>query len=381
MSYEYRLTETYKGVRLDKRGHTEAEVIAKIERAKAEIDADIACRHSSTTVSAWWKLYKERYIEGKVVQRTEDDRERIFNNKIKPFIGSMSVSTVKPSHCQAIINNMAGHSKDYIDKTCQLLFNLFKRAKAEKMITSNPAEDLSRPPAEDGTGRPLTMQERALLLQIAADGHRAGLWLKCMIYTGMRPGETDNFKGCHINYDERLVYICGTKSEAAKRIVPIPDELAKELAALNLKPDEYVFKNSYGEKMQKSSRHKMWKSLIREMNIRAGCEVYRNQVQDPVVPNDCVPYCCRHTFATDIKDAGIPFRIRQEILGHANTSVTDRYSHRTITSLKKAANLLDKFRKEQMNDIRKEQSRFSEKGWDGSVPASEDLAAMFFPDM
>lgn len=274
MSYEYRLTETYKGVRLDKRGHTEAEVIAKIERAKAEIDADIACRHSSTTVSAWWKLYKERYIEGKVVQRTEDDRERIFNNKIKPFIGSMSVSTVKPSHCQAIINDMAGHSKDYIDKTCQLLFNLFKRAKAEKMITSNPAEDLSRPPAEDGTGRPLTMQERALLLRIAADGHRAGLWLKCMIYTGMRPGETDNFKGCHINYDERLIYICGTKSEAAKRIVPIPDELVKELAALKLKPDEYVFKNSYGGKMQKSSRHKMWKSLIREMNMRAGCEVY-----------------------------------------------------------------------------------------------------------
>lgn len=381
MSYEYRLTETYKGVRLDKRGHTEAEVIAKIERAKAEIDADIACRHSSTTVSAWWKLYKERYIEGKVVQRTEDDRERIFNNKIKPFIGSMSVSTVKPSHCQAIINNMAGHSKDYIDKTCQLLFNLFKRAKAEKMITSNPAEDLSRPPAEDGTGRPLTMQERALLLQIAADGHRAGLWLKCMIYTGMRPGETDNFKGCHINYDEQLIYICGTKSEAAKRIVPIPDELARELAALKLKPDEYVFKNSYGGKMQKSSRYKMWKSLIREMNMRAGCEVYRNQVQDPVVPSDCVPYCCRHTFATDIKDAGIPFRIRQEILGHANTSVTDRYSHRTITSLKKAANLLDKFRKEQMNDIKKEQIRFSEKGWDGSVPASEDLAAMFFPDM
>ena len=381
MSYEYRLTETYKGVRLDKRGHTEAEVIAKIERAKAEIDADIACRHSSTTVSAWWKLYKERYIEGKVVQRTEDDRERIFNNKIKPFIGSMSVSTVKPSHCQAIINNMSGHSKDYIDKTCQLLFNLFKRAKAEKMITSNPAEDLSRPPAEDGTGRPLTMQERALLLQIAADGHRAGLWLKCMIYTGMRPGETDNFKGCHINYDERLIYICGTKSEAAKRIVPIPDELVKELAALKLKPDEYVFKNSCGGKMQKSSRYKMWKSLIREMNMRAGCEVYRNQVQDPVVPNDCVPYCCRHTFATHIKDAGIPFRIRQEILGHANTSVTDRYSHRTITSLKKAANLLDKFRKEQMNDIKKEQIRFSEKGWDVSVPASEDLAAMFFPDM
>lgn len=62
MNYEYRLTETYKGVRLDKRGHTEAEVIAKMERAKAEIDADIACRHSSTTVSAWWKLYKERYL-------------------------------------------------------------------------------------------------------------------------------------------------------------------------------------------------------------------------------------------------------------------------------------------------------------------------------
>lgn len=381
MKYEYRLTETYKGVRLDKRGHTEAEVIAKMERAKAEIDADIATRCSSTTVSAWWKVYKERYIEGKVADQTETDRERIFNNKIKPFIGSMSISTVKPSHCQAIVNDMAGHSKDYIDKTCQLLYNLFKRAKAEKMIVSNPAEDLSRPPAEDGSGRPLTMQERVLLLQIAEDGHPAGLWIRCMMYLGMRPGETDGFVGCHVNYDERLIYIAGTKSAAAKRIVPAPADILEDLAALNLKSDEYVFKNAYGDKMRKSSRMRLWKSVVREMNIRAGCEVYRNQVQEPVVPDDCIPYCCRHTFATDIKDANIPFRIRQELLGHANTSVTDRYSHRSVSSLRQAERLIEKFRAEQEADIQKERERFAEEGWNINDHASEDLTAIFFPDI
>ena len=49
----------------------------------------------------------------------------------------------------------------------------------------------------------------------------------------------------------------------------------------------------------------MWHSFLREMNVKAGCEVYRNAVKEPKVADDLVPYCFRHSFATDLKDANI----------------------------------------------------------------------------
>ena len=60
------------------------------------------------------------------------------------------------------------------------------------------------------------------------------------------------------------------------------------------------------------------------------------------VAEDLVPYCFRHTFATDCKDALIPDAIRKELLGHADQNVTDHYSHRTTRSLQIAKELLKK---------------------------------------
>jgi len=62
---------------------------------------------------------------------------------------------------------MSGYSKDRIDKCCQLMFNLFKKKKTEKLIYENPAEDLSRPLGEDGTGRP--ENRNALFVRVQTD--------------------------------------------------------------------------------------------------------------------------------------------------------------------------------------------------------------------
>lgn len=376
-NYEYRHTETYKGTRIDKRGHTEAEVAAKVQKAKDNIDQGLLLRCSGTPVNKWWEQYRDNYIDGKVSDRTYEDRERIYNKRIKPYIGSMQIRDVRPLHCQEILNEMAGYSKDYIDKTCQLMFNMFKKAKSEKMIIENPAEDLTRPQAENGHGRPCTLQERSLML-LALEDHPEALWVKCILYLGMRPGETALLQHKHINYDAQLVYIEGTKTAAAKRIVPAPPELLAELKEIKTGSNGYLFTNAYGDFMQKKARSKAWAQVVRRMNIIAGCKVYRNQVQEPVVPEDFIPYCCRHSFATDAKDANVPYRIRQELLGHSDGSVTDRYTHRTEESLETARKLLQEFRIEQAQKIKAEQKRILEKGWD-SDNASEDLVSKFFP--
>lgn len=120
----------------------------------------------STLVNRWADNYFDTYVAEKVTDGTLSDRKSIYKNHIKPYIGAMKIRDVKSTQCQDIINRMSGYSKDRIDKTCQLLFNIFKKARSEKLIYENPADDLIRPPAENGQGRAATLQERALMLMV-----------------------------------------------------------------------------------------------------------------------------------------------------------------------------------------------------------------------
>lgn len=378
--YPYRKTGSYAGVNYDIKAHTEEELEKKYQKKIIAIERKHLTKGSSTTVNEWFDRYIEMYVDGYVTYQTQKDREGIYRRLIRPVIGSMAIGKVTSTECQSILNDMAGYSKDYIDSVAQLLYNIFRRAKTAKLIYDNPADDLARPAAVSGHGRAATMQERALML-LAAPKHRGGLWLRCILYLGMRPGETCRFLGKHINYDEGLVFVDGTKSAAARRIVPVPADLLSDLKDLNRKPNEHIFLNMHGDPLRKSSNDNMWHSFRNVMNITAGCKVYRNQVQDPVVAPDLIPYYFRHAFATDLKDANVPYRIRQELLGHSDGSVTDRYTHRTEKSLGTARDLLEKFRIEQQREIQALQQKILHDGYDAAAPVREDLTAKFFPDL
>lgn len=379
--YPYRKKGTYAGIPYDIKARTEEDLGIKYARRIDAIKKGTLTSGGSTPVNKWAEKYFDSYVSEKVSNGVLEDRKSMYRNHIAPYIGVMKIKDVNSGHCQKVANNMKGYSGDRIDKCCQLMYNMFKKAKSEKLIYENPADDIVRPDGEDKKGRPATMQERAFMLMVGKN-HKAGLWLRTILYCGFRPGETDTFKGGHINYDAGLIYIDGTKSDAAKRIVPAPAHLLADLKALNRKPNEYIFQNAYGDRMRKSSRAKLWNSFKNEMNIRAGCKIYRNQVQEPfAIADDLIPYCFRHSFATDLKDARIPFRIRQELLGHAGSSVTDGYTHRTETSLKIAAALLDKFRAEQEAEVIAEQKKILELGYKREEKITEDLTHKFFPDL
>lgn len=116
------------------------------------------------------------------------------------------------------------------------------------------------------------------------------------------------------------------------------------------------------------------------MNIKAGCRVYKNQLQETAIADDLVPYCFRHSFATDLKNANIPYRIRQELLGHSDNSVTDNYTHRTERSLASARELIAAFRQSQQEEIQDAMNDILMNGYNREK-AVENLTSKYFPDM
>lgn len=45
------------------------------------------------------------------------------------------------------------------------------------------------------------------------------------------------------------------------------------------------------------------------------------------------PHCCRHTFATLVRESGADIRVVQELLGHADIKTTARYSHTYLAEM------------------------------------------------
>lgn len=341
-----RRTFTYDGKRYDVKANSEEELGAKIAMKKRDLEEGKITVSPNTTVKDWGNKWLDTYIKESVELKTSKDYQARLDNFIFPQIGKMKIKDVKPIHCQDILYGMKGYSKDRILKVRNTMFQMFKKAQKNNLIMLNPADDLALPKAKDGKGRALTEHELELLLKVC-ETHRGGLWALTMLYCGLRPGETKRVLGAHIDYKKKRIYIDGTKSEAAKRYVPLPDELIDQFKSQNKSPYEHVFTGEKRQPLSDSAITKLWKNIWREMNILAGTRVYRNELIPPYkIAEDCTAYCCRHAFATDCKDALLPYLIIKSLMGHASKSdVTDTYMHSTDKSLDIAAKMLAEYRK------------------------------------
>lgn len=125
------------------------------------------------------------------------------------------------------------------------------------------------------------------------------------------------------------LHIRGTKTDEADRYVPIPDVLRERLKGFD--DDEYLIKSSSGISPTKTHhRDKMWR------DFRAELEKYMD------VPDDLVPYCLRHTYCTDLQDAGVPITVAKHFMGHSTITLTANiYSHQSDYSFTAAMSMMN----------------------------------------
>lgn len=200
------------------------------------------------------------------------------------------------------------------------------------MIPDNPAEDIVLPSVTQGTRRPITDEERAMILETAKT-HYAGTMVLTMLYCGLRPIEVRNLKWADIDFENDLLTVTKSKTAAGTgRKLPIPPQLKTSLIEHKLKwqNEEWVFvrvKNNTLP-MDENAFYHAWHNFCREMDISNGAKVYRNQIIESTLAEDLEPYLLRHTFCTDCQAAGVPLNVAKELMGHSDISVTAKiYTH------------------------------------------------------
>lgn len=139
-----------------------------------------------------------------------------------------------------------------------------------------------------------------------------------MLYTGVRIGELLEIKPEDVHIDERWIDLRGTKTKAAKRIVPIHKKimplLEKRMAECT---GEYLFCGNDGKKLP----YPRYKGMFYELFM----EHFKI---------DRTPHECRHTFATIAAASGMNKLLLKKIIGHASSDITDDvYTHAYIEDL------------------------------------------------
>lgn len=325
--YKFRKTFTFDGKRYAVYADTEKELYKKLYDKQRALEEGKVTVSGNMLVSKWAEIAIDSYKRNLNDKGKEDMLLRV-NKHILSKIGNMTVKSIKPIQCQAIMNNLEGYSWSSVQKVYQDLQFIFRTALQNHIILENPAKDIVRPDAVKGHRQAISKHERAAFLKAVEDTDKFRVF-ELMLFCGCRPAEAIKCQGSDLKIKDgvALLHIRGTKTKNSDRTVPMPDELYQKVkTAAPFKP---LAPNRDGRFHSESSYNRCSNDLKRQMNIVMGCRTYRNALIPPYpLRESFVPYELRHTYCTDLAKRGIDIRVAQKLMGHSSISITaDIYTH------------------------------------------------------
>lgn len=343
MGQYIRKTKRYNGKKYEATGKTEQEALEKLYDKIAAAKRGEDTIGSTMKVDAWFEEWMSTYKEPKGLnESTLQDLRYRYRVNVGPFIGKLKLKDVKTIHLQKVMNRLEGRSYSLAQKVQTMLRELFRRARITHLITWDPSEGLEMPKTVEGHRRSITDKERDLLLA-AADEAGHGLWIRTMLMTGMRPGETAALRWSAVDFDHNEIHVTaarekgtqnvkGPKTEAGVRDIPIHAELRPLLLKARGEPFSLVFPNRKGNVASNDSMRNWWKA------IREAAERLQPGGLDPSL----TAYCLRHTFCTDLQNAGVAINVAKDLMGHTDIQTTANiYTHRDSGTLHQGIALLD----------------------------------------
>ena len=217
-----------------------------------------------------------------------------------------------------------GISPRSVNRKISTLKTYFKFLIREGEIIENPMMKVVAPKSKKRL--PVFIEEdqiASLLNEVQFEegfiGQRNKLIIELFYVTGIRLSELINIKISDVDFNNQSIKVLGKRNK--ERIIPLSSNVINEL---NLfikynKQNKYLFTNLDGGKL--------YNKLVYRLVIK-----YIGKISSV---NKKSPHILRHTFATHMLNNGADINAIKELLGHANLSATQFYTHNTIKKLKK----------------------------------------------
>ncbi|MDD5246819.1 MAG: site-specific tyrosine recombinase XerD [Candidatus Omnitrophica bacterium] len=192
----------------------------------------------------------------------------------------------------------------------------------ERVIKDDPSSLVDSPKLWKRIPEALSVNEVDALLNQPNAREKQGIRDKAILETlyasGMRVSEGVNLKLKDVNLEVGFLRCIGKGNK--ERVVPLGKKAVSSIkkyldtvrpGLLKDKESEFLFLSRFGKKISRQSFWKMIKKYSREAGIKKPMK----------------PHILRHSFATHLLERGADLRSVQEMLGHADISTTQIYTH------------------------------------------------------
>jgi integrase/recombinase XerD len=215
-----------------------------------------------------------------------------------------------------------GLAPSSIRRTIAGLRTWFRFLVAEGVIPGDPSDRLELPKKWQTLPEVLTQQEIARLLaaplQDDAMYYRDRAMLELAYGAGLRVSEWTSVSVRDVHLDERLVRIMGKGSK--ERLVPFGRQAAATVA-IYLRELRPKLENGAGKGVL------FLNARGRPLSRMGAWTILRKHVERVGIAKTVTPHTLRHSFATHLLEGGADLRAVQEMLGHADVSTTQVYTH------------------------------------------------------
>jgi integrase/recombinase XerD len=209
------------------------------------------------------------------------------------------------------------------------LRSFYMHLRREGLIDVDPTANVKAPAQSKRLPAVLSRAEVAHLIdQVRGSGPielRDRALLELMYASGLRVSEVVGLEVSDIDFDEGILRTRGKGGK--ERIVPVGRQALGSIrgylrsgrpALTKNRPQRQLFVNFRGEKLTRQGLYK----IVRKYATAAG------------LADRMSPHTLRHSFATHLLAGGCDLRAVQEMLGHADVSTTQTYTHLSTERLK-----------------------------------------------
>ncbi len=273
--------------------------------------------------------FEKRYSEHTVLAYQTDLRQ--FSKYLSEFYEVQNIHEASHSAIRSWMVSLieSGISARSINRKISTLKTYFRYLKRQEIVTENPMQKIAAPKVAKRL--PVFVEESKMQfffdeIEFADDyeGGRDKLIMELLYATGMRVSELVNLKVSDVNLETKTLKVLGKRNK--ERLIPFTVDLKFLLHQYLEARNKYNKKRETPYLLITNDSEKLRREFVyRQVNHYLGMVTTANKKS---------PHVLRHTFATHMLNNGADLNSIKEILGHANLSATQVYTHTTIEKLK-----------------------------------------------